>query len=244
MLKTSALHFFAKKIIPVSLLAFVSLLTVQGCKGSGDVKKEDQTVQGIDLNHDGIRDEIYEKIHQEFKNVRADEIKVLEQYARLFQEINEMDFSDRLAVLLARGHLDEAANCGILVFGDGYQYDNFSVMLTKTRQWYFNTTDRKIKQREFILRAKEYHYQPMSLEGVNTCDFELSPETIKIIELRKEFAAKKKAKETENEKSDSTLNSSPNKSLDQNNNKEELEKNKIDSNGTTKTLPDSKSVKN
>ena len=138
------------------------------------------------------------KMKKDFYMIAPDEMKVLEQNARVFQEILETRPEDRTGILLARGHLDDAFNCGITVYGEELNYDNFSVMLTQLRQWYFDNPKRKAAHQEFLLRSREYMYQPLNLEGNNTCEFELSPETLRLIEIRTEIKKQKEARKAVN----------------------------------------------
>ncbi|MGN1393085.1 MAG: hypothetical protein ACI4V7_03375 [Succinivibrionaceae bacterium] len=158
-----------------------------GCKKNEEVSIYDKDIIGIDENHDGIRDDIVQKMNKEFKGaVTLDEQKVLLDHARNFQEILQVDLNNRTAVLLARTHLDDVMNCAILVFGDGFRYNNYTIMMTQLRQWYFNTPDRKQKHQEFIMRTKEYLYESLPLEGANTCSFEFSEGLKQEIQRRNE----------------------------------------------------------
>jgi len=182
--------------ILILLLALAVMTGVPGCKKHGKKvpdEPEDETLLGVDADHDGIRDNVMAKMKKDFYMIAPDEMKVLEQNARVFQEILETRPEDRTGILLARGHLDDAFNCGITVYGEELNYDNFSVMLTQLRQWYFDNPKRKSAHQEFLIRSREYMYQPLNLEGNNTCEFELSPETLKLIEIRKEIKKQKEA---------------------------------------------------
>lgn len=161
-------------------------MTTVGCKNDPkEVPLQDQTLVGIDENHNDIRDDIEDRMKLEFvEMVTKEEQLVMDQSARVFQEIIALNLEDRDAVLLARDHLDMAINCGILVFGEDFRYDNYSIILTKLKQWYFNTKMRKEKQKDFIMRSKEYHYERTNFNNVNTCEFEFSPELIKEIDRR------------------------------------------------------------
>ncbi|WP_406546771.1 hypothetical protein [Succinimonas sp.] len=184
--------------ILITVLALTVMMGVPGCKKHGKKvieEPEDETLLGVDADHDGIRDNVMAKMKKDFYMITPDEFKVLEQNARVFQEILETRPEDRTGILLARGHLDDAFNCGITVYGEELNYDNFSVMLTQVRQWYFDNPLRKAAHQEFLIRSREYMYQPLNLEGNNTCEFELSPETLKLIEIRKEIKRRKAEKE-------------------------------------------------
>ncbi|WP_019001145.1 hypothetical protein [Succinimonas amylolytica] len=187
--------------ILILLLALVVVAGLPGCKKHGKKvadEPEDETLLGIDADHDGIRDNVMAKMKKDFYMIAPDEMKVLEQNARVFQEILETRPEDRTGILLARGHLDDAFNCGITVYGEELNYDNFSVMLTQLRQWYFDNPKRKAAHQEFLLRSREYMYQPLNLEGNNTCEFELSPETLRLIEIRTEIKKQKEARKAVN----------------------------------------------
>ncbi len=193
-----------KKLFKIfAVVALTSaLICTSGCRGKNhNNEPEDETLLGTDANKDGIRDDIYKKMRSEFVGIPEDEMKVLDQNAHVFQEILELNLDNRNDVLLARSHLDDAFNCGITVYGEELNYDNFSVMLTRLRQWYFNNPLRKRQHQEFMLRSKEYHFEPMNLEGNNTCEFELSEETLKRIEFRKkakEYREQQKKAEQKN----------------------------------------------
>lgn len=182
-------------------LGVFSFLCIIFClAGCGNDEKNlsefDRTPAGIDANQDGIRDEVYERMHQEFaESINADEIRIMEEHAKVFQEIMTVDMEDRNAVILARDHLDVVMNCAVYVFGDGLDYDTYTILLTRLRQWYFNTKARREIRQEFILRSKEYHFESTNFNGVNTCDFEFSPETKRMIEIRHAVSAQKRSQE-------------------------------------------------
>ena len=189
--------------------AFIALIAVMvmlnGCRKQkeSEISEYDKTLEGIDADHNGIRDEIEKRMHAEFKDsITYEEQKVLDLHARAYDEMLHVDLNDRQMVLLIRDHLDMAINCGVLVFGDEMRYHNLSINLTRLTQWYFNTKERKERKKEFILRTKEYHYVPTNFDGANTCDFEFSPELVKELERRKiaKEEEAKKLKEIEERK--------------------------------------------
>jgi hypothetical protein len=190
-----------KNSLVVVGLLFVVMLT--GCKGDEkDIPIQDQTMSGIDANKNGIRDDIEDRMKVEFTEmVTPEEQYVMDQSARVFQEILDLNLDDREKVLLVRDHLDMSINCGVLVFGEDFRYDNYSIILTRLKQWYFNTKMRKEKQKEFIMRSKEYHYEKTNFGNANTCEFEFSPALIKEIERRD---LEKKAKEEAQKKLESS----------------------------------------
>jgi hypothetical protein len=194
-----------RALIKKSLLAVVLTSVALGVSGCKKKEKEisiyDKTLVGIDKNNNHIRDEIEERMFKEFGSfITAEEQKVMDQNARVFDEILHLDLNNRDDVLLARDHLDLAINCGILVFGEDMRYHDFSINLTNLKQWYFNTKERKEHHYEFIIRSKEYHFQPTNFEGANTCDFEFSKELVQEIERRKAVKAERERLKAEKEK--------------------------------------------
>lgn len=183
----------------VSLLAGLVSLSLMGCGEPKEVSKWDMTLRGIDDDNDGIRDDITEKMKKEFANqLTEDEEKVMIQHAQIFQRILDMDLTDpknKSAILLTRQHLDDAMNCAIYIFGDDLRYHNYSIMLTQLKQWYFNTQIRKDHRKEFSIRSVEYHYKAIPLEGVYTCDFEISEQTKKLIAIREELKKQQNSNE-------------------------------------------------
>lgn len=179
------------------LLMMICFVGLAGCKkGKEEVSEYDKTLVGIDEDGDGIRDEIAAKMKKEFKDgITYEEQKVMNLHAQVFQEILNLDLENRTDVLLARSHLDDAINCAIIVFGEDFRFDNYTVIMTNLRQWYFNTKERKEHHREFINRSKEYHYQKMLYNGANTCDFEFSDELKAELKRREEYKKQKEAAE-------------------------------------------------
>ena len=183
-----------------TLLLAMTVLVSLGLSACGNEEETlsefDKVPAGIDKNHDGIRDEVAERMHKEFaESINADEMRIMEEHAKVFQEIMTLDMNDRNAVLITRDHFDLVMNCAVYVFGDDLDYDTYTILLTRLRQWYFNTKARREIRQEFILRSKEYHFQSDNFNGINTCGFEFSDETKKMIEIRRGIAARKKAKE-------------------------------------------------
>ncbi len=184
------------KQLVVLVTAILLSFNLAGCKydKNKEAEKElqNQTVEGIDANNDGIRDDVYNQLHKEYGNsLRPDEMRVLEENARVFQEMITVNLDDKIDVLAVRDHFDLWVNCGILVFGDDLNYDTYTIILTNIRKWTFNTAARRDIRRDFVFRAREYHYEPTNFNGENTCLFDLSPDTLKLIEIRKEIAKQK-----------------------------------------------------
>ena len=125
----------------------------------------------------------------------------LEEAVKQFLGEDFYNLNDKDKVLRIRDHLDMAINCGVLVFGEDMRYHNFSINLTYLQQWYFNTKERRERKHEFIMRAREYHYQTTNFEGANTCDFEFSDALKQEIERRKAEKAKKEQLAKEEAKS-------------------------------------------
>lgn len=197
---------FSVSALIIALLLAVSLT---GCKkrDEKDLSIYDETLVGIDKDNNGIRDEIEERMKQEWHQmITKEEQLVMNQHARVFDDILHVDLNDKDKVLRIRDHLDMAINCGVLVFGEDMRYHNFSINLTYLQQWYFNTKERRERKHEFIMRAREYHYQTTNFEGANTCDFEFSDALKQEIERRKAEKAKKEQLAKEEAKSQEKQN--------------------------------------
>ena len=131
-----------------TLLLAMTVLVSLGLSACGNEEENlsefDKVPAGIDKNHDGIRDEVAERMHKEFaESINADEMRIMEEHAKVFQEIMTLDMNDRNAVLITRDHFDLVMNCAVYVFGDDLDYDTYTILLTRLRQWYFNTKARR-----------------------------------------------------------------------------------------------------
>ncbi len=164
-----------------------------GCKkNKGEITEYDETLSGIDRDGNKIRDEIEERMRKEMATEVNDfEYKVLLQNARAFQEILNLDLESRPDVLLTRDHIDQAINCGIQIYGDGINFDHYTILLTKLKQWYFNTPERQERRQDFIFRSREYHFASTTALDEYTCDFEVPEAGMKVIEERMEIRRKK-----------------------------------------------------
>ncbi len=171
------------------LVCLASVVTITGCKKDpAEIPESDRTLAGIDADHNGMRDDVEAKLKKDYASkVTREEMLVIEQNSKAFQEILSTDLKDRTAVLLAREHLDWAMNCGVLVFGDDLRYHDFTILLTELKKMYFNTKMRKEFQLDFIYAAREYHYERISFQDVNTCEFEFSDAFKEELKRRAEF---------------------------------------------------------
>lgn len=185
-----------KKVLIV-LCMVLCCVNVGGCKKNKEkISEYDATLAGIDKNANKIRDDIEERMEKEIAtDVNEYEYKVLVQNAKVFNEILTLDLESRPEVLLARDHMDQAINCGIQIYGDGLNFDHYTILLTKIRQWYFNTEERRDRRQEFIVRSREYHFSSTTGLDEYTCDFEVPDNLMAAIEERMEIRRKKNEEE-------------------------------------------------
>lgn len=221
------------KNITLALCLVLCFAGLNGCKKDKNttVSEYDATLSGIDADNNKIRDDIETRMEQEMKSsVNEYEYMVLQQNARVFQEILNVDLENELDVLRVRDHMDQAINCGIQIYGDGLNFDHYTILLTQLRQWYFNTGKRKDRRNEFILRSREYHFETTTAIDEYTCDFEVPDALMKDIEARMEIRRQKVIKELKEkgiEVKESNVNNSSLESL--------AEK---DTSGTSPEFPD------
>ena len=184
----------------IVLCVALCCVNVTGCKKNKEkISEYDVTIEGIDSDGSRIRDEIEERMQKEMASeVNEYEYKVLLQNAKSFQEILTLNLESRPEVLLARDHMDQAINCGIQIYGDGLNFDHYTILLTKLRQWYFNTEEPRERRQDFIVRSREYHYTNTTAVDEYTCDFDVPDELMKSIEARMEIRRQKNIEEQQN----------------------------------------------
>lgn len=185
------------KYLLAGLCVALCCVNVTGCKKNKEkISEYDVTLEGVDKDGNRIRDDIEERMQKEMKSdVNEFEYKVLLQNAKAFNEILTLNPESRPEVLLARDHVDQAINCGIQIYGDGLNFDHYTILLTKLRQWYFNTEERRNRREEFIVRSREYHFSSTTAVDEYTCDFEVPDTLMAAIEKRMEIRRKKNAEE-------------------------------------------------
>lgn len=80
------------------------------------VVSNSSTLAGIDVDQDGVRDDVYESYIENYENSKAKQVAT--DYAKSFQEIMKLDVKNLEAVKYAKEKINRSSGCVYVVFAD------------------------------------------------------------------------------------------------------------------------------